>query len=188
MEKHELAVVALSQSESRPGFYALILEAVDTGQRMPVIIGEAAAQSIAIAMENMQPARPLTHDLLANILWTLNAKLREVVIYEMRQDVFLTQLLLRTAAGEDFVVEARCSDAIALAIRTQSPIYSYTSILSLATIDPDFKLDQVKRGSLQSYTLAELEQLQEKLLAKEDYKSAARIRDLIQRRSAQGDS
>jgi bifunctional DNase/RNase len=185
MEKHELAVVGLSQSESSPGYFALILEAIDTQQRLPVIIGEAAAQSIAMVMENMHPSRPLTHDLLASVLSALAAELREVVIYEMRQEVLLTELHLRNSSGQDIRVEANCSDAIALAIRTHAPIYTYTSILSLVSIEADFKLERVKRGSLRAYSLQELEELQEKLLAKEDYKSAARIRDLIQQRRQQ---
>ncbi|MEL6356050.1 MAG: bifunctional nuclease family protein [Bacteroidota bacterium] len=181
-ERQELTVVGLSHSSSMAGCFVLVLEALNTQQRLPIIIGEAEAQAIAITMEGMQSPQPITHDLLKNIIDELGAKLKEVVIYEMQQDVFHTQLIVQTREKEQLVIPARCSDAVALAVRAQTPIYSFDSILSLATIDRSFTPEKVKRGSLQAYSVQELQEILERLLTKEDYKSAARIRDLIEKR------
>ena len=178
----ELAVIGLSASASQTGYYVLILESLETKQRLPIIIGEAEAQAIAIAMEGMQPPQPLTHDLLQEMINTLGGQLKQVEIYEMQGDVFSTRLHFQRSNGPDLSIDARCSDAVALAVRMNVPIFSYDSIISLAIIDPEYKLGNVKRGSLKSYSLSELVRILEKLLEKEDYKSAARIRDLISKR------
>ncbi|MEM7575428.1 MAG: bifunctional nuclease family protein [Bacteroidota bacterium] len=181
-QPQELVVVGLSASTSQSGFFVVLLESLDTKQRIPIIIGEAEAQSIAIAMEGMQPPQPLTHDLFPTMITSLGGKLKQVEIYEMQGEVFLTRLLLQRSNGPDLTIDARCSDAIALAVRINVPIYSYDSIISVAIIDPEFRLGSIKRGSLQSYSLVELARILEKLLEKEDYKSAGRIRDLISKR------
>ena len=180
--KKELAVVALSSSESSQGNYALILEDTVSRKRMPIIIGQFEAQAIAITMERMQPVRPMTHDLLKNALTALDAKLKDVLIHALIDGVFFSKLTLEKADGTLVTVDSRTSDAIALAVRFEVPIYTYDTIIEEAGILADSQLMRYKKGSLAEYTLAELEELLEKIIAKEDYKSAARIRDLIEKR------
>ena len=181
-EKRELAIVALSSSESHPGNYVLILEDLDQLRRIPIIIGMPEAQSIAIAMEQMQPARPMTHDLLKSVLVGLGGSLQEVVIHELIEGVFHARLLLKTHDGTLLEIDTRASDAIALAVRCGVPVYTFDHIILnagiLATTLPGHQMG----GSLAEYSLAELEDLLEKVIEKEDYESASKIRDYIQKR------
>ncbi|HMO38735.1 MAG TPA: bifunctional nuclease family protein [Saprospiraceae bacterium] len=180
--KKELAVVALSDSESQPGQYALILEDVETQRRIPIIIGAFEAQAIAIAMERIQPLRPLTYDLMQNMIQSLHVKVNEVLIHALVDGIFHAHIILEQANKDLLILDARTSDAIALAVRCQAPIYTYAHIIEEAGILSDVFLAQYKKGSLAEYTLPELEELLAKVLAKEDYESAVRIRDLIDRR------
>lgn len=184
-EKHELTVAAMSESESHPGNYALILEDMESRRRIPIIIGGFEAQSIAIAMEHMQPARPLTHDLLKATVESLGARVQEVVIHSLVDGVFHALLLLQTGGGKTLQLDARTSDAIALAVRCDAPIYTFEHVIEEAGILADSILAREKRGSLALYSLAELEDLLQRLIAKEDYESASRIRDYIEKRKAE---
>jgi hypothetical protein len=181
-ERRELTVAAMSASESQPGNYALILEDMENRRRMPVIIGTSEAQAIAIAIERMQPARPLTHDLLKSMLDALGARLQEVLIHSLIEGVFHATMLLQTADGENREIDARTSDAIALAVRCDAPIFTYEHVIEEAGILADSILARQKKGSLAAYSLAELEELLKKVIEKEDYESATRIRDYINRR------
>lgn len=180
--KKELAVVALSSSESSQGNYALILEDTESRKRMPIIIGQFEAQAIAITMERMQPVRPMTHDLVKNILSTLQVTLKSILIHSLIDGVFYSKLSLEKSDGSLIEMDSRTSDAIALAVRFDAPIYTFDSIIEEAGILADIQLMRYKKGSLAEYTLEELEELLAKIIAKEDYKSAARIRDLIEKR------
>jgi bifunctional DNase/RNase len=180
--KKELSVVALSASESHPGNYALILEDTITRRRIPMIIGLFEAQAIAIAMERMQPARPMTHDLLKNSMVALGAKLQEVLIHSLQDGVFHASLLVQTIDKEILSIDARSSDAIALAVRFGAPIFAYEEVIEEAGLLSEIFLPNLKKGSLAEYNIAELEALLERVLEKEDFESAARIRDLIERR------
>jgi hypothetical protein len=181
-EKKELAIVALSTSESQPGNYVLILEDLEQQRRIPVIIGMAEAQAIAIAMEQMQPARPLTHDLLKNVMDALGGVLQEVIIYQLADGVFYAQLMLLRAGGDLVEVDARTSDAIALAVRCGVPVYSFENVIQEAGLLADTMAGHQMGGSLAKYSLSELEDLLAKVIAKEDYESASKIRDYIQKR------
>lgn len=181
-EKKELAIVALSTSESQPGNYVLILEDLEQQRRIPIIIGMPEAQSIAIAMEQMHPARPLTHDLLKNVMDALGGILKEVIIYQLADGVFHARLILLGQAGGTMEIDARTSDAIALAVRCGVPVYSFENVILEAGILAETLAGHQMGGSMAKYSLAELEALLEKVIAKEDYESASKIRDYIQKR------
>ena len=131
-EKRELGVAALSTSESHPGNFALILEDLETRRRIPIIIGSSEAQSIAIVMEQMQPARPLTHDLFVSMLTALGATVQEVLIHSLVDGIFHAQIVLKSVSGELLNLDARSSDAIAIALRCNVSIYTYESVVDEA--------------------------------------------------------
>lgn len=182
MDKQEVQVVALSTSETSPGNFALVLETLNTGKRLAIIIGAFEAQAIAIHMERMQLPRPLTHDILKNTIVALNATLKEVVIYALLENMFHAWLVLHNTQQQEIKIDARASDAIALAIRFNATIYIAASLLEEVTIQEELKPQSLFKSSLAEYTVEELESLLRDVLAKEDYESATRIRDMISRR------
>lgn len=181
-KKKELIIAALADSKSQPGSYALVLEDAETRYRIPVIIGAFEAQAIAIAMEHMQPARPLTHDLMQHLLEGLGARLQEVLIHSLIDGIFHAQLSLLKADGELLLISARTSDAVALAIRCGAPIYAYETVIEEAGLLADIWQTVQKKGSFSEYSLEDLESLLQKLIDKEDYESAVRIRNIIDAR------
>lgn len=186
--KIELNIIALSESVSSPGNYALILEEFQGFRRLPIIIGPFEAQAIAITLERMQPSRPMTHDLFRDFLLQLDVQLVEVQICDLKEGIFHAKIRCRRPDGSDFEMDARSSDALALAVRFDCPIFTFAHILDQAGIQldsPSLAFTN-KRGSLVDYSLEELEQLLEKVLQKEDYESATRIRDAIQKKKDQG--
>lgn len=185
--KRELGVAALSASESHPGSFSLILEDLETRRRIPVIIGSAEAQSIAIVMEQMQPARPLTHDLFVNLIQALGAKAKEVLIHSLKDGIFHAYLVLESFTGEEVLLDARSSDAIAIAVRCNVPIYTYDTVVEEAGFLTEVFLPHQRKGSLAEYSLVELEELLAKVIEKEDYESAARIRNYIEKREGKGE-
>lgn len=181
-KKKELVVVALSESKSQPNYYALILEDIETQRRIPIIIGAFEAQSIAIAMEKISPLRPLTHDLMQSLIIELGAKITEVLIHKLHDGVFHVTVIIEKSDKGLLNIDARASDAIALAVRFQVPIYAYEGVIEEAGIFSEIFLKNHKKGSLAEYTITELEKLLEQLIAKEDYESAVRIRNLIEKK------
>ena len=184
MRKIELNIIALANSESKPGNYALILEEEDGYRRLPVIIGAFEAQAIAISLERMQPNRPLTHDLFKNMLDAAGITLSEVIIDRLINGVFHARLIGKKADQTAINLDARTSDGIALAVRTGCPIYTTEEILQEAGIvlDNPSKAFTGKRGDFSLYSLEELEALLKQVLAKEDYESASKIRDAIKKK------
>ena len=181
MNKIELNVVALAKSESSPNNYSLILEDVNNQLRIPITIGPFEAQSIALHLERMQTNRPMTHDLFKTTIEALGGKLKEVFIHQMTEKACHCTMVYKQIKDDALIeIDARTSDAIAMAIRFQVPIYISTDILNQVgfPVKTDTEAFSKKRP-LEEYSLQELEQLLEKILAKEDYKSAAKIRDLI---------
>jgi uncharacterized protein len=152
---------------------------------MPLIIGPGEAQAIAGAMEKMQPLRPFTHDLMVSIMQQTGIMLTEVVLTRVENDIFYADILLLNAAGDLLRLDARPSDAIALAVRFDCPLRATTEVIEASGYFVDEKARD-KKGSYAEYTLAELEELLAKIIKKEDYESAARIRDAIDRRQQQG--
>ncbi|MFM7431241.1 MAG: bifunctional nuclease family protein, partial [Flammeovirgaceae bacterium] len=177
MDKKELYVVGLSSSVSQDGKnYALVLQELKGERKMPILIGSAEGQAIALVMEKLKTKRPITHDLFKTVIDGLGGRLKEVVIHAIESGVFYSKLILLNTAHEQIEVDARPSDAIALAVRFNCPIYSYEFIINEAAVVEDLGKLKLKKGSFAEYTLEELEELLASILKKEDYESAARVR------------
>ena len=184
MKKIELNIIALAKSESNKENYVIVLEELNGFRRLPIIIGPFEAQAIAVALERMQPNRPLTHDLFKSTLEQLKVKVSEVFISELVEGVFHALIIGEDAAGEVLKVDARSSDAIAMAVRFGCPIFTNEAILKEGGIilENPSKAFTNKRGTLSEYSLEELEGLLRQVLAKEDYESASKIRDAINKK------
>ena len=181
MEKIELNVLGQARSESAPDHFALILEEQIGGRRLPIIIGPFEAQSIAIALEKVDTGRPMTHDLLKNTIEALGATLSEVLIDSIRDGVFHAKLVCKKDIGHMVEIDTRTSDAIALAVRFGCPIFTFAQVMKEASIQTDATPAEVPKtkGSLQEYSTPQLEELLQKALEREDYESAAKIRDAM---------
>ncbi|MCB0546596.1 MAG: bifunctional nuclease family protein [Phaeodactylibacter sp.] len=186
MKKVELKIVALANSESQPNSFVVVLKEEPGNRRLPVVIGAFEAQAIALALEKIPTNRPMTHDLFKNALSTFGINLKEVVISNLRFGVFYATLICQQTDGSTFGLDSRTSDAIAMAVRFECPIYANDFIMDEAGITIDKSAAPEKnpavKKKLSSFSDQELEQLLENALAQEDYEKAARIRDEIQRR------
>src|ERR1700748_3411373 len=131
MKKIELEIVALSHSITQSHSYAVVLGEVDGLRRLPIVIGGFEAQAIAVALERMQPSRPLTHDLFANFMTTFGIELTEVIIYKLEEGIFFSKLICRHD-GDSIEIDSRTSDALAMAVRANCKIYTYENILETA--------------------------------------------------------
>lgn len=194
MEKLQLDIIGMSYSQSQSGAYALILGEVDGKRRLPIIIGGFEAQAIAIELESMKPSRPLTHDLFKNFAETFDIMLEQVIINKFYEGVFYAQLVCINGK-ERIEIDARTSDAVALAIRFKCPIYTYEEIMSEAGIVMDEKTEESpveeaeqkvsqsgKSYEYEDLSVDELNSLLQKAVEKENYEKASLIRDEIQRR------
>jgi len=191
MEKIKLEIIGMSYSQSQSGAYALILGETGGKRRLPIIIGGFEAQAIAIELEKMKPSRPLTHDLFKSFSDTFNIKVQEVIINKFIEGVFHAELIC-TDDSREFQIDARTSDAVAIALRFQCPIYTYEKILSTAGIIVDDQKDpeekekpgskKAKSSLYEQYSLEELKDLLQKSVANEEYEKASKIRDEIKRR------
>ncbi len=184
MKRIELNIIALANSESSKGNFVLILEEQKGFRRLPIIIGAFEAQAIAVSLEKMQPSRPLTHDLFKNTLEASGIIITEVVISELIGGIFYATLIGEKPDGSPLKVDARSSDAIAMAVRFGCPLFTTETIMDKAGIilDSPSKSFTNKRGNLTEYSMQELEQLLMQVLAKEDYESASKIRDAMQKK------
>ncbi|MGN6601027.1 MAG: bifunctional nuclease family protein [Ginsengibacter sp.] len=190
MKKIELEIVALSHSITQTHSYAVVLGEVNGLRRLPIVIGGFEAQAIAVALERMQPSRPLTHDLMKNFMMAFNIDLHEIIINDLQEGIFYSKLIC--SSDKDTVeIDSRTSDAVALAVRFGCPIYTYDNILDSAGIlmEEDDKKKKVVVShadeggdDLQKLSLSELESLLNEVLEHEDYIKAASIRDEINRR------
>lgn len=186
MKKIEVQLIALSSSESSPGNYAAVLECIETKKRMAIIIGAVEAQAIAVYLERMQLPRPLTHDIFKSTITAMGGRIKEVIIYMIENNIFHAWLMIETSQKEDKKIDARSSDAIAMAIRFECPIYVADAVMEEAAITESVKKIGLIKGSLADYSISELESLLQNVLAKEDYESAGRIRDIIEKRKGTG--
>lgn len=192
MKKIELEIVALSHSITQTNNYAVVLAEQDGGRRLPIVIGAYEAQAIAVAMEQVQPSRPLTHDLIKNIFYTFDAEIKEVVITSLHEGIFYARLVC-VQNGREVNIDSRTSDALALAVRFECPIYTLESVLEQAGItvegeNDDEESPKEKKSSKNSIKDASLEQLQEMLdnaLGEENYEQAAIIRDEMKQREGE---
>ncbi len=197
MKKLKLDIIGLSYSQTQSGAYALVLGEVNGRRRLPIIIGGFEAQAIAIEIEKMTPSRPLTHDLFKSFAESYHINIQEVIIYNLVEGVFFSKLVCNDGK-KTTEIDARSSDAIALAVRFGCPIYTYEFILASAGIvieGSDFVfLDNIEptvpeKESPKTTTFATFsdEELQKQLqdaLAEEAYEKAAQIRDEITKRKA----
>lgn len=185
MKKKELNIIALANSESQPNSFVVILKEETGTRRLPVVIGGFEAQSIAIAIENIKPNRPLTHDLFKNALVSIGIDLKEIVISELKNNIFYSTLIFEKADGSIVEIDSRTSDALALAIRFGCPIFANESILDNAGIELEGSSTEETEGDapakpnrpLSKYSDEELEKMMGEALAREDYERAAKIRD-----------
>ena len=202
MNKIGLEIIGLSYSQTQSGAYALVLGEKEGIRRLPIIIGGFEAQAIAIELENMTPSRPLTHDLFKTFAYTFEIKIKEVIIYNLVEGIFFAKLICNQN-GKEVEIDARTSDAIALAVRFNCPVYTFEFILSSAGIilDEDSEnLDYEEGGTPEEDELAEmveesskditkksnseLEELLNEAIKQEDYEKASIIRDEMNRRQA----
>jgi len=194
MKKIELEIVALSHSITQTHSYAVVLGEVNGLRRLPIVIGGFEAQAIAVALEKMQPSRPLTHDLMKNFMNAFNIDLQEIVICDLQEGIFYSKLVC-VSEHDTVEIDSRTSDALALAVRFGCPIYTYDNILESAGIlmeDPSGKKKQPREAvaaesaagsdDLKTMTLDELNTLLTEVLDQEDYIRAIAIRDEINSR------
>lgn len=198
MEKIALDIVALSHSVSQSHNYAVVLAEQEGHRRLPIVIGSFEAQAIAVAMERMTTNRPLTHDLFKNTLDTFQVDLQEIVINNLVEGVFYASLICYRA-GETVEIDSRTSDALALAVRFNCPIYAYDFVMEEAgVILEDETAETAPSGStgkkkrprrskgLSSYAIEDLSKMLDEVLGEENYERAAEIRDEIKRRQEAG--
>lgn len=202
-----LKIKGISYSQTQNGAYALILNEVEGDRKLPIVIGAFEAQSIAIALEKeIKPPRPLTHDLFKNFCDRFGIIVKQVIIHKLVDGVFYSSIISERG-GDEEIVDARTSDAIALALRFNAPIFTYKTILDKAGIflkfsskDKDEESDdsivvdeilqegetvEIESGAGDAYremTLEELHKELDKAVANEDYEKAAKLRDEISKR------
>jgi len=198
MKRIELDIMALSHSVTQSHNYAIVLGERRGQRRLPIVIGSFEAQAIAVAMERMTPNRPLTHDLFKNTLDTFHIELKEVVINNLLDGIFYARLVC-LFNGETFEIDSRTSDAIAMAVRFECPIYTYDFILEAAGVVLEDQEEgsgaqgiqniaaggtgaEINMETLERYTVDDLQTKLSEVLDAEDYETAARIRDEIRRR------
>ena len=133
MRKIELEIVALSHSITQTHSYAVVMGEVNGLRRLPIVIGGFEAQAIAVALEKMQPSRPLTHDLMKNFMSAFNVDLIEIIISDLQEGIFYSKLVC-VSEHDTVEIDSRTSDALALAVRFGCPIYTYETILDSAGI------------------------------------------------------
>lgn len=196
MKKIELEIVALSHSITQTHSYAVVLGETNGLRRLPIVIGGFEAQAIAVALERMQPSRPLTHDLMKNFMSAFNVDLQEILISDLQEGIFFSKLVCYTE-NDTVEIDSRTSDAIALAVRFGCPIYTFEHILENAGILMDEQessktkeietvgsssLDVSSGEDLSLMSIDELQNLLNTVLESEDYMKAIAIRDELNKR------
>lgn len=191
-DKIRLKIMGLTYSQIQSGAYALILGQVDGPYRIPVVIGSSEAQSIALKLEGIIPPRPITHDLFESFTHAFGIKLLQVFIYKFEDGIFYSELTFSDGERQ-IVLDARTSDAIAIAIRTKSPIFTTREILtttgfvfendnssSLKADDDDIGVTTTPK--LENYAIEELESMLAKHIENEEYEEAAKIQAIINKK------
>lgn len=199
MKKIELEIVALSHSITQTHSYAVVLGEVNGLRRLPIVIGGFEAQAIAVALEKMQPSRPLTHDLMKNFMSAFAIELHEIVISDLQEGIFYSKLVC-SSDNDTIEIDSRTSDALALAVRFGCPVYTYEHILESAGIlmedagtskkgkrqPATVEEDSASNSDLRSMSLDDLNTLLNDVLEQEDYIRAIAIRDEIKNRKGRG--
>ena len=203
MNKIRLQILGLSSSQSQSDSFALILEEEEGNRRLPIIIGRFEAQAIAIEIEKVTSTRPMTHDLFKSVATQFQFKLNEVIISDLREGIFYAEMIyVDEREGKKVIVDARPSDAIAIGLRFDAPVFTTDTIMREAGItttntsdesealeqeegakEPKKKKVKKKAPSLEAMSVTELEAEMEKAVADEDYERAAKIRDEMNKRN-----
>ncbi len=193
----KLKVLGISYSQIQSGAYALILAQVNGPVRIPVVIGAAEAQSIALRMESITPPRPMTHDLFMSFAHAFGVKLVEAFIYKFEDGIFSSELTF-TDGERTVVLDSRTSDAIAIAMRTNAPIYTTREILEetgfvMESKDDDEDTPETRQDATnreprpENLAIEELERELSRLIEAENYEEAARISEILQRKKKERD-
>ena len=194
MDRVRLKILGLSYIMSQSGAYALVLSDLNDTYRIPIIIGISEAQSIAIQLEHLQTQRPPTHDLVKRLTDGLNVSLEEVFIYRWEAGIFYSELLFRQEEKE-LRIDARTSDAVALALRYGCPIYTTPEVVektSISVPEKEMQEQEVKANDLepaitesnQELSVEELTRLMEEAVKNEDYENASRFRDMLKAKNS----
>ena len=196
MKKIELEIVALSHSITQTHSYAVVLGEVNGLRRLPIVIGGFEAQAIAVALEKMQPSRPLTHDLMKNFMNSFGIDLNEIIICDLQEGIFYSKLVC-SSENDTVEIDSRTSDALALAVRFGCHIYTYENILESAGIlmedtstgkkkkvkqEATVESESTGKEDLKTMSLEDLNNLLNEVLESEDYIRAIAIRDEINNR------
>jgi bifunctional DNase/RNase len=195
MKKKRLELLNLTLSQSQSGAYTLVLGEADGKRRLPIIIGNFEAQAIIIELENMTPNRPLTHDLFKNFAMAFEINIDEVVIYKLHEGIFYSKLVCSNSEKQ-LEIDARTSDAVAMAVRFNCPIYTYEAILAQAGVlfeeenSPSESRQKEKKASsrsskekdISSLSTEELNEMLQRAIETEAYEKASQIRDELNRR------
>ncbi|MGE0771819.1 MAG: bifunctional nuclease domain-containing protein [Cyclobacteriaceae bacterium] len=202
MKKIKLEILGLSSSQSQTGSFALVLGEAGGNRRLPIIIGMFEAQAIAIEIEKIIPNRPMTHDLFKSFASTFNFHVEEIIISDLKEGVFFAKIVCTDGLKKQ-EVDARPSDAIAIGLRFDSPIFTYENILAEAGIvltdeeeeeekekaEPKaeskvrVKKESKKPDDYQNYSVDKLKELLKEAIDREDYERAAKIRDELGKRN-----
>jgi bifunctional DNase/RNase len=210
VDKIKLDILGLSSSQSQSGSFALVLGEENGNRRLPIIIGMFEAQAIAIEIEKVVPNRPMTHDLFKSFAGAFNYSVEEIIISDLKEGVFFSKIICSDGIRQ-VEIDARPSDAIAIGIRFDVPIYTYETILSEAGIvlnefnddedgeddeDEEAEGDEVESSyvkkesvssasedSIKNYSTDQLKSMLDDAIQKEDYEKAARIRDELNNRN-----
>lgn len=184
MKNIELNICALNASTTSAGNFVMVLQEINSKRRLPIIIGLQEAQSIAVALEQMQPVRPLTHDLFLSTITFLKASLEYVKICSVSEGTYISVIVVKDSSNNLIEIDSRTSDAVALAIRQKCSIYINEAVLIKMAIGEleEGKIFADKRGQLDQYSLEELYDILSNLLEKEDYESASTVRDIISKK------
>lgn len=189
-DKIKLELIGITYNQIESGVYAVILKQADGRRRIPIIIGSAEAQSIECKLQNVITPRPLTHDLMVNMMRTYGVNIEEVMLRRLPSGVFAADVVF-TDGERKVVIDSRSSDAIALAVRTGSPIYTSAAVLEETGFDPDSRAEKAPEATLgaqkrnpdySQMSVAELEDAMNKAVAKEKYEEAARIKRELENR------
>ena len=192
MKRIELEIVALSHSITQTHSYAVVLGEINGLRRLPIVIGGFEAQAIAVALEKMQPSRPLTHDLMKNFMHAFGVDLTEIIISDLQEGIFYSKLVC-VSENDTVEIDSRTSDALALAVRFGCSIYTYEHILESAGIlmedtgkkkkgDAPTQAVHTSQDDLKNLSMSELNTLLGEVLEQEDYLRAIAIRDEINSR------
>lgn len=202
-DKVKLEIIGISYSQSQSGAYTLILGEKDGKKRLPIVIGGFEAQAIAIEMEKMKPKRPLTHDLIKSIGKVFAIDLKEVIIHEFKEGVFFSNLLFKRKEGKEELIDARTSDAVALAVRYNCPIYAKRKLIDELGIEMEIRrvgeeekqkqasdteeidesIAKLEKEDLADFSVEELQAMMNIAIENEEFEKASILRDEINKRN-----